>query len=249
MPAEKIMINFITFNILDDSKAPQKDVSFVEEGRDGSDVLDLGSGKLLQPLEEEAEVKHLGYASHVVELVCDSGDSPRDPVLIQQESLSGTTPTDQTVTMCEEDVQNDTEWEPGDQEGSTQKEASIPETSLEPQANSDPQTFLHSYTPQLRDLQYLAQARRDSEEGPEEEPSITLVDWDPHTGRLYIPSLPSFDQEPESWEHAECAQPMEESLLSRLMEKQAPDDKPLEESKTYLMQFMEEWGLYVQMGN
>ncbi|XP_040821438.1 interleukin-20 receptor subunit alpha isoform X3 [Ochotona curzoniae] len=249
VPAEKIMINFITFNILDDSKAPQKDVSFVEEGRDGSDVLDLGSGKLLQPLEEEAEVKHLGYASHVVELVCDSGDSPRDPVFIQQESLSGTTPTDQTVTMCEEDVQNDTEWEPGDQEGSTQKEASIPETSLEPQANSDPQTFLHSYTPQLRDLQYLAQARRDSEEGPEEEPSITLVDWDPHTGRLYIPSLPSFDQEPESWEHAECAQPMEESLLSRLMEKQAPDDKPLEESKTYLMQFMEEWGLYVQMGN
>uniref|UniRef100_G1TA02 Interleukin-20 receptor subunit alpha n=1 Tax=Oryctolagus cuniculus TaxID=9986 RepID=G1TA02_RABIT len=246
VPPEKIMINFITLNILDDSKTPQKNMSFLEEGRDGFSLKDSDPSWELESQQEDIEVKHFGYASHVVEIFCDSRKSPRSSSLIQQESLSRTIPRDQTVMEDEYDIKNDIWWEHRDQ-----KEAAIHGMPLMQQvalANLDLQMLLHSYTPQLRDLEHLAQGQRDSEEEPEEEPSMTVVDWDPQTGRLCIPSLPSFDQEPKGCEHSDCDGPMEESLLSRLFEKQAADKTP-EEEEAYLMQFMEEWGLYVQMEN
>ncbi|XP_019588372.2 interleukin-20 receptor subunit alpha isoform X2 [Rhinolophus sinicus] len=249
VPAEKIVMNFITLNILEDSKASHKDLSVMEKS---NDVLDLNEpSEHQEPHQEEMEVKHLGYASHLMDILCDSEESTKGTSLTQQESLSRATPTDKTVIEYEYDVRTiDICMGSGNQELTLQEEMFLQGKSFDPQAalaDTVPQTLLYSYTPQLRDLDHLPQEHRDMEEGPEEEPSTTLVDWDPRTGRLCLPSLPSFEHDPEGYEYPEYKEHAdEEGLLSRLYEEQAPD-KPPEEDEIYLMQFLEEWGLYVQM--
>lgn len=113
-------------------------------------------------------------------------------------------------------------------------------------ANLDPQTQLHSYTPQLRDLEHLPPGHIDIEEGSEEELFTTLVDGDPWTGRLYIPSLSSFEHHSEGCGRPESKGFSKEGLLSRLYHELAPDMAP-RDNAAYLMQFLGEWGLYVQM--
>ncbi|KFV02679.1 Interleukin-20 receptor subunit alpha, partial [Tauraco erythrolophus] len=72
-----------------------------------------------------------------------------------------------------------------------------------------------------------------------------LVDWDPHTGRLYIPTL-------SSSENQVCEgifkydEPDEEGILSRLYEKEVSDESS-EDQEMYLLQFKEQWGLHVEM--
>ncbi|XP_032021755.1 interleukin-20 receptor subunit alpha [Hylobates moloch] len=252
VPAEKIVINFITLNISDDSKISHQDMSLLGKSSDVSSLNDpQPSGNLRHPQEEE-EVKHLGYASHLMEIFCDSDENTEGTSLTQQESLSRTIPPDKTVIEYEYDVRTtDICAGPEEPELSLQEEVSTQGTLLESQAALailGPQTLQYSYTPQLQDLDPLAGEHTDSEEGPEEEPSTTLVDWDPHTGRLCIPSLSSFNHDSEGCEPPEGVGLGEEGLLSRLYEEPAPD-RPPGENETYLMQFMEEWGLYVQMEN
>ncbi|ELK09685.1 Interleukin-20 receptor alpha chain [Pteropus alecto] len=247
VPAEKIVINFITLNILEDSKISHKDISVMEKNNDASDLNEPSEDQ--EPQQEEMEVKRLGYASHLMDIFCDSEKYTKGSSLTQQESLSGTTPTARTVIEYEYDVRTtDICVGPGDQALSLQ-EVFLQGKLFEQQAAlavTDPQTLLYSYTPQLRDLDHQPQEYVDVEEGPEEELSTTLVDWDPQTGRLCIPSLSSFEHDSEDCEFPEYKELTEEGLLSRLYEKQALD-KSLEEDETYLLQFLEEWGLYVQM--
>ncbi|NXU52902.1 I20RA protein, partial [Turnix velox] len=72
-----------------------------------------------------------------------------------------------------------------------------------------------------------------------------LLDWDPHTGKLYIPILSSV-------ENQECKGvfqydgPDKEGILSRLYEKEV-SDKSSEDQEMYLLKFKEEWGLHVEM--
>lgn len=247
VPAEQLVINFITLNILEDSKFSQKDISVVGKS---NDVWDLhGPSKGQAPHQEEMEVMHLGYASHSMDIFCDAEKSSKGTSLTQQESLSATIPTDKIVIEYEYDVRaTDLSVGPGDQELSLQ-EMFLQGKLFEPQAalaDWSPQTLLYSYTPQLKDLDSLPEEHVDTEEEPEEEPLTTLVDWDPRTGRLCIPSLFGFEHDSEGYEHPEYKELTDEGLLSRLYEEQAPD-KPLEEDETYLTQFLEEWGLYVQM--
>lgn len=248
VPAEKIVINFITLNILEDSKISHKDINIMEKSNDVSDLPEPSRDQ--EPHQEEMEVKHLGYASHLMDFFCDSEESSKETSLTQQEPLSRTIPTDKIVIEYEYNVRTtDISVRPGDQELSLQEEL-FPHGKLFEQqaalADSGPQTLLYSYIPQLRDLGHLPKEHVDPEEEPEEEPSTTLVDWDPQTGRLCIPSLSSFEHDSEGCEHPEYKELADEGLLSRLYDEQAPD-KPLEEDKTYLMQFLEEWELYVQM--
>ncbi|XP_008572484.1 PREDICTED: interleukin-20 receptor subunit alpha isoform X3 [Galeopterus variegatus] len=252
VPAEKIMINFITVNILDDSKVSHKDMSLLEKSSDVSSLNDTEPGRSLEPHQEEAEGTHSGYASHLMEICCASEENTKCSSLSQQESLSRMIPTDKTVIKYEYDVRS-TDICVGreDQELILQEEVLTQGKLCEQQAalaNLGPQTLLCSYTPQLRDLDHLAQEHADSEEGPEEEPSTTLVDWDPWTGRLCMPSMSNFEQDSGGCEHAEYNGFSDEGLLSRFCDEQAPD-KPLEDSEAYLMQFMEEWGLHIQMEN
>ncbi|XP_025716914.2 interleukin-20 receptor subunit alpha [Callorhinus ursinus] len=247
VPAEKIVLNFITLNILEDSNTSHKDVSV---GEKSDDVWDLN-----EPLEdqeshqEEMEVKHLGYALHLMDIFCDSEESTKGTSLTQQESRGRTMPTDKAVVEYEYAVRTaDFCVGPGDQELNLQEQVSLQGQFCKQQAalvDLGSQTPLHSYAPQLRDLDQLLQEHVDTAEKPDEESSTTLVDWDPRTGRLCIPSLPSFEHDSQGCEQPEFKELME-GLLSKLYEEQAPDE-PLEGNEAYLMKFMEEWGLYVQM--
>lgn len=72
-----------------------------------------------------------------------------------------------------------------------------------------------------------------------------LVDWDPHTGRLYIPTL--FGVENEVCKGVfKCDGPNKEGILSRLYEKQVSEESS-EDQEMYLLQFQEQWGLHVEM--
>ncbi|XP_019383211.1 PREDICTED: interleukin-20 receptor subunit alpha [Gavialis gangeticus] len=75
-----------------------------------------------------------------------------------------------------------------------------------------------------------------------------LVDWDPHTGKLYISSLSNFENDAceEIFEHEKCDDPAKEGLLSRLYERQVSDE-PSEDQEIYLQKFKEQWGLHVKM--
>ncbi|KAM8792047.1 interleukin-20 receptor subunit alpha isoform 2-T2 [Rhynchonycteris naso] len=247
VPAEKIMINFITLNILEDSKIPHKDISVMEKGNDVSELNEPSLDE--EASEEETEVKHLGYASHLMDIFCNSEESSKETSLTQQECLSRTIPTDKIVIEYEYNVRStDIPLGSGGQELSLQEELCLQGKLSERQAalaDAGPQTLLYSYTPQLRDLDHQSKEHVDRREEPEEEPATTLVDWDPRTGRLYIPSLSSFEHDSEECEHPEYKELTDEGLLSRFYEEQAPD-KPLED-ETYLVQFLEDWGLYVQM--
>nr|XP_003468555.2 interleukin-20 receptor subunit alpha [Cavia porcellus] len=198
VPAEKIMINFITLNILDDSKIPQKDMSLLGKSSDGSKLSDPEPLWDLEPHPGEGEVKHLGYSPHLVGIFCDSEESTRDASLTLQESLSSTTVTGEAVVEYECDVRTDAQQGPEGHQFSAQEMASIPKLFQQQTAltNMGPPTLVCSYSPQLSNLYHLAQEHAVSGEGLEEKPWMTLVSWDSQTSRLCIPSFPSFDQGP-----------------------------------------------------
>ncbi|XP_041279845.1 interleukin-20 receptor subunit alpha [Onychostruthus taczanowskii] len=72
-----------------------------------------------------------------------------------------------------------------------------------------------------------------------------LVDWDPHSGRLYIPTLSSV-------ENQVCEgvlkydEPDKDGILLRLCEKGVSAESP-EDQEMYLLRFKEQWGLRVEM--
>uniref|UniRef100_A0A8D2DNT2 Interleukin 20 receptor subunit alpha n=1 Tax=Sciurus vulgaris TaxID=55149 RepID=A0A8D2DNT2_SCIVU len=250
-PAEKIMTNFITLSLLDDSKISQKDTSSLERSSGGPNLN--GAESLWHPelRPEEAEAKQLGYAPPLMGIFCDSEENTQGASPTQQESPSRVIPAGTAVVEYEYDVRTDICGGSENAEFYVQKEVFTQGKLFEQQtalANLDPQTLLYSYTPQLSDVHHLQLEPTGSEEGLEEESSTTLVDWDPQTGRLCIPSLSTFDQDSQACEHHEHDQLPKEGLLSRLYEQQVPG-KPPEENENYLTQFMEEWGLHVQMEN
>ncbi|XP_009948332.1 PREDICTED: interleukin-20 receptor subunit alpha [Leptosomus discolor] len=72
-----------------------------------------------------------------------------------------------------------------------------------------------------------------------------LLDWDPHTGRLYIPTLPSVENQVCEGVF-KCDDPDKKGILSRLYEKEVSDESS-EDQEMYLLQFKEQWGLHVEM--
>ncbi|OBS64469.1 hypothetical protein A6R68_06988, partial [Neotoma lepida] len=215
-------LNFITLNMLDDSKISQKDMSLLEKSSDGSSLNDPELSGNQEPHLEEAEGQHLGYPSNLMDIVCGAEQSNRNACSTHHEWLSSTMPTGEA----------DTEPEYSAPAGRT------PPVLWQEEVNrtgklSEPQAALANLGPPLEDLHHLGQEHPGSEEGPEEEPSTSLVDWDPQTGKLCIPSFPSFGQDPVDYGHYERDQPSEDGLLSRFYENQAPD-KPEDEKENYL---------------
>ncbi|NXR57596.1 I20RA protein, partial [Rhadina sibilatrix] len=85
-----------------------------------------------------------------------------------------------------------------------------------------------------------------ADELPEKEGVQTiLVDWDPHSRRLYIPTLSSVENQVCEGVF-ECDDPDEEGILLRLYEKEVSGE-PSEDQEMYLLQFKEQWGLHVEM--
>ncbi|XP_049643985.1 interleukin-20 receptor subunit alpha isoform X1 [Suncus etruscus] len=251
IPAEKNVINFITLNILEDSKISRKDTGCMEKSKDVMDVNDVEACRDQEPHPEIMEVKHLGYASHLVEdPFCDSEGSTNSPSSSPQEYLCKMQPTDKAAILYEYDRRTTPFCrQPEHHKLSLLEEMSVQGKLFEQKEdmiNSDPQTLQISYTPQLRDADLQLQEHMNTEEVPEKAQLTTLVDWDPWSGRLCIPSLSSFEHYAEEYEHPGYTGPTEEGLLSRLYQEATPD-RPPEEKEAYLMQFMEEWGLSVKM--
>uniref|UniRef100_A0A8C0BYS2 Interleukin 20 receptor subunit alpha n=1 Tax=Buteo japonicus TaxID=224669 RepID=A0A8C0BYS2_9AVES len=80
---------------------------------------------------------------------------------------------------------------------------------------------------------------------PQLEKITIVVDWDPHTGRLYIPTLSSVENQVREGVF-KCDDPDKEGILSRLYEKKVSGESS-EDQETYLLQFKEQWGLHVEM--
>ncbi|XP_062429741.1 interleukin-20 receptor subunit alpha [Rhea pennata] len=101
-----------------------------------------------------------------------------------------------------------------------------------------------SYPP----LETTAQSLQDSaapKNTEKENEQTVLVDWDPHTGRLYIPTLSNIEN--EACEAVfQCEDPDKEGILSRLYEKQVSDEAA-EDQEMYLLQFKQQWELHVEM--
>ncbi|XP_063247950.1 interleukin-20 receptor subunit alpha isoform X2 [Prinia subflava] len=72
-----------------------------------------------------------------------------------------------------------------------------------------------------------------------------LVDWDPHSRRLYIPTLSSVENQVCEGVF-KCDDPNKEGILLRLYEKEVPGESS-EDQEMYLLQFKEQWGLHVEM--
>ncbi|XP_077000235.1 interleukin-20 receptor subunit alpha isoform X2 [Tamandua tetradactyla] len=245
VPAEKVVFNFLTLTIVGDSTVPQTDISLMEESgatRGAAEPIEDPS-----PRVHKEEVKHLDYASHGV------GALLEDPSLTQQEWLSGTIPVDKTGTGYEYDMRTTGICMGLEERDLTlQQELSMQGKLFEQWAAPaalGPQALLLSYIPQHEHLEPLAQELTGTEEGPEKEAATTLVDWDSCTGRLQMPLLTGWGHDSQGAEPSEggCGHPAV-GLLSRLYEEQAPEEPPAGK-ESYLLQFMEEWGLCVQMGD
>ncbi|XP_419723.2 interleukin-20 receptor subunit alpha isoform X1 [Gallus gallus] len=78
-----------------------------------------------------------------------------------------------------------------------------------------------------------------------ESEQTVLVDWDPNTGRLYIPTLFSVENEVCKGVF-KCDGPNKEGILSRLYEKQVSEESS-QDQEMYLLRFQEQWGLHVEM--
>uniref|UniRef100_A0A8C0ZF19 Interleukin 20 receptor subunit alpha n=1 Tax=Cyanistes caeruleus TaxID=156563 RepID=A0A8C0ZF19_CYACU len=72
-----------------------------------------------------------------------------------------------------------------------------------------------------------------------------LVDWDPHSGRLYIPTLSSVENQVCEGVF-KCDDPDKEGILFRLCEKEVSGESS-DDQEMYLLQFKEQWGLHVEM--
>ncbi|NXB76884.1 I20RA protein, partial [Donacobius atricapilla] len=85
-----------------------------------------------------------------------------------------------------------------------------------------------------------------ADELPEKEGvQAILVDWDPHSRRLYIPTLSSVENQVCEGV-SKCDDPNNEGILLRLYEKEISGEST-EDQEMYLLQFKEQWGLHVEM--
>ncbi|NWV76575.1 I20RA protein, partial [Dasyornis broadbenti] len=78
-----------------------------------------------------------------------------------------------------------------------------------------------------------------------EDVQTILVDWDPHSGRLYIPTLSSVEKQVCEGVF-KCDDPDKEGSFLRLYEKEVSGESS-EDQEMYLLQFKEQWGLHVEM--
>ncbi|XP_075410017.1 interleukin-20 receptor subunit alpha [Tenrec ecaudatus] len=253
-PAEKIVMNLISVSVLDGAPGNQKDLHLTETSRGLSDLLDTEARAAQEEQEQEQEeVKHLGYASHLMETLYGSEENTDASSLSQPAALRRARATAVgTVVEYEYNVRMaDVSLAPEDQELKMQEDMRMEGIFLEQQAHladMDPQPWFCSCAPQLGDVDPRTSELTEAQEGAEEEPARTVVDWDPQTGRLCLSSFCDLEPDSEGDESPGGGELRAEGLLSRFCKEQAAD-KLLEDHETYLAQFLEDWELFVQMGD
>ncbi|XP_006112787.1 interleukin-20 receptor subunit alpha isoform X2 [Pelodiscus sinensis] len=304
MPSEKIVVNFITLNIVDEYKTSQETTNLIHRtSHNCSSIHDESS--VDEPLTRALEVNCLADTSEDVKILPDSvryrncsprcqhgfryalgqknegaveyaldvrpaelfpvqkvqecgstekSSEPRELLDEPQITLRDLADSKIGQSYCPQlDVQvTDVCLVQELKELNWMEKAATPEVLLgEPQSdlvNVDTEKIEQSYHPQLRTITQSPQEQTGTMGVEEEDEQTILVDWDPHTGKLFIPTLSSFehDTHEEVLEHEACDQPADEGLLSKLYERQVSVE-PSEDQEPYLLQFKEQWGLHVKM--
>ncbi|NXE80857.1 I20RA protein, partial [Cochlearius cochlearius] len=257
IPCEKIVVNLIAVNM--DEYKPSQESSHLSERRSPCyyTVYSGTEGKDL-PSKEVLETKHLLDISHKVE-----GDRIGNWPSYGQTGTKNTLRQKNAGTVeYEHDVRAE-DFSPGQklEDLSSKEKNSSPGGLLgEPQITLGDLVNMKTgqlYCPQLEvraadpclgqkikelDLKMVDAA----DELPEKDGEQTiLVDWDPHTGRLYIPTLSSVENQVCEGVF-KCEDPEKEGILSRLYEEEVSDESS-EAQEMYLLQFKEQWGLHVEM--
>ncbi|NXT22238.1 I20RA protein, partial [Syrrhaptes paradoxus] len=261
IPREKIVINLMTVNM--DEYKPSQESSHISERKHPHyyTVYTGTEGKDL-PSKEVLETKHLLDVSCEKDILAE-GDQTRNRPSYGQPVAKNTLRQKNAGTIeYEHDVRAE-DFSPGQKLENLllQEKTSAPSGLLdEPQIALGDLINMKSgqlYCPQLevraadpclgQKIEELNLKTVDAaEELPEKEGEQTiLVDWDPHTGRLYIPTLSSVENQMCEGVF-KCNDPDKEGIFSRLYEKEVSDESS-EDQEMYLLQFKEQWGLHVEM--
>ncbi|NWS34223.1 I20RA protein, partial [Polioptila caerulea] len=258
IPSEKIVLNLITLNG-DDCK----DSSHLSERKSPrcNTVYNDTEGKGL-PSEQVLKAKYLLGIS-------DEEIFFREDILVERDQTghwashgrSGTQNTcrdkNAEVVEYEHDVRSE-DFSPGQK---LEEKFSVPgELQGEPQITLEDLADMETgqpYSPQLEikvaDL-CLGQKTEElnlkvadaADELPEKEGvQSILVEWDPHSGRLYIPALSSVESQVCEGIF-KCDDLDKEGILLKLYEKEGSSESS-EDQEMYLLQFKEQWGLHVEM--
>ncbi|KAM7172750.1 interleukin-20 receptor subunit alpha isoform 4-T4 [Macrochelys suwanniensis] len=298
IPSEKIVVNFITINMMGEYKTSQETINLIGRTSHSCSSIHDESRVDDKPLKRALEVKHLVDTSEDVNILPDSEQygichhgfhyalgqrnegvveyeldvRPADLFPVQKLKECGLTEKSsaprellgepqltlrdfadnkmeqsycpqldvQVTDVCSVQKLKELNWK--------EVAAAPEELPDDPQIDLGTEKIGQSYCPQLRTITQSLQDQTRTTEVEEEDEQTILVDWDPHTGRLYIPTLSSFecDAHEEVFEHEACNQPAEEGLLSKLYERQVSDE-PSEDREPYLLQFKDQWGLHVKM--
>ncbi|KFP24147.1 Interleukin-20 receptor subunit alpha, partial [Colius striatus] len=261
MPCEKIVVNLITINV-DEYKSSQESSHLSEiTSPHYYTVYDGTEGKDL-PSKEVLETKHLLGNSqeeilHKEDVLAEGDKTGNWPSYGQPGTRSTLRWKNAEIVEYEHDVRGE-DFSPDQKlEGKTSPHR---ELLCEPQITLGDMITMKTgqiYCPQLEvraaDLclgQKIEELNLKMVDAGDELPHMKdeqsiLVDWYPHTERLYIPTLSSVENQVCEGVF-KCADPDKEGILSRLFERELCDESS-ENQEMYLLQFKEQWGLHVEM--
>uniref|UniRef100_A0A8C8E574 Interleukin 20 receptor subunit alpha n=1 Tax=Otus sunia TaxID=257818 RepID=A0A8C8E574_9STRI len=249
IPCDKIVVNLITVNM--DEYKPSQESSHLSERKSPRyyTVYNGSKGNDL-PSKEVLETKHLLDISHeeisLEEDILVEGDQtgkwpsygqPRTKNTLREKN-AGTVEYEHDVRA--EDFSPSQKLE--EKTSASRRLLDEPQIDLEDLVNMKTG---QPYCPQLEvrvaDPYELLTQGLTEKEGEQ----TILVDWDPHTGRLYIPTLSSVENQVCEGVF-KCDDPDKEGILSGLHEEQVSYESS-EDQEVYLLQFKEQWGLHVEM--
>ncbi|NXP43569.1 I20RA protein, partial [Heliornis fulica] len=259
VPCEKVVVNLITLNM--DEYKPSQESSHLSE-RKSPHYYTVGKDL---PSKEVPETKHLLDVSHEEDILSEKDQTGNWPSY-GQSGVKNTLRQENAGTVeYEHDVRAE-DFSPGQKlEDLGFKEKTFSSRELLVETQMVLEDFINMktgqpYCPQLEvratdpclgqkieDLNLKMADIADELLGglmEKEGEQTILVDWDPCTGRLYIPTLCSLEN--QMCEVLKCDDPGKEVILSRLYEKEVSDESSGDQ-EICLLQFKEQWGLHVEM--
>ncbi|NXN09223.1 I20RA protein, partial [Indicator maculatus] len=247
IPHEKV--NPITVNV--DEDKPSQESEHLSESR-SPHYYNVYSGTKREDLtsKEVLETKHLLDTSHKMDILAGGSQSGNLPCYGQPETKNTLRQKHSETVEYEHDVRAE-DFSPSQKlEQNTSAFRGLlgePQMTLRDLVNMKtgqpycPQLEMRALDPCLG--QKIEELNLKMVDASGEQP--ILVDWDPHTGRLYIPVLSSVEN--QVCEGAfEVDDPDKEGILFRLYEKEMSDESS-EDPEMYFLQFKEQWGLHVEM--
>ncbi|NXW48277.1 I20RA protein, partial [Nyctiprogne leucopyga] len=259
IPCEKIVVNFITLNM--DEHKPSQESSCLSERKSpryytvysGTEGKDLSSKDVLEP-------KHLLDISQEEDILAEGDQTGNWPLY----GRSGTKNTLRQKNAETVEYEHDVRAEDFSPDQKLEDLSLKEKTSASIGLLGEPQIALgvlinmkpgQPYCPQLevratnlclgQKIEELDLEMVDAADELQEGGQTVLVDWDPHTGRLHIPTLSSVENQVCEGVF-KCDDADKEGILSRLYEKEVSNESS-EDQEMYLMQFKEQWGLHVEM--